>query len=146
MPDYHIVPPPKNAQFHEWDCQVCGHETLSQPVFLSDGLAVIAAGTGCAARLLYGDARRARTVKKDAAAVASQAESWARSHEQGRSRAQEALQALDQGDAGHPVLQVKRQVFQRLQRRPDCSFREWLVREASEADPQRAWIESLKRG
>lgn len=49
---WHIVDPPKYASMQEWDCQVCGRETLKHPVFLSDGSGRICAGTGCAAELL----------------------------------------------------------------------------------------------
>jgi hypothetical protein len=44
-----VVNPPRFFDMREWDCQVCGRETLKHPVFLSDGTV---AGTGCAARLL----------------------------------------------------------------------------------------------
>lgn len=53
---YTIAPKPKYADMIEWDCVLCGHETLSRPVFLVGPTgSVIAAGTGCAAKALYGD-------------------------------------------------------------------------------------------
>lgn len=54
---YTIAPKPKHAEMREWDCILCGHETLAKPVFLVGPTGtVIAAGTGCAAKALYGDA------------------------------------------------------------------------------------------
>jgi hypothetical protein len=50
---YRIAPAPKLASQYEWDCALCGHETLTRPVFLANPAGnVIAAGTGCAAKAL----------------------------------------------------------------------------------------------
>lgn len=49
---YRIAPAPKLASQYEWDCALCGHETLTRPVFIEGGAGVIAAGTGCAAKAL----------------------------------------------------------------------------------------------
>jgi len=53
---YTLADKPKNAELYEWDCLLCGHETLARPVFLAGPSGVIAAGTGCAAKALYGSA------------------------------------------------------------------------------------------
>jgi hypothetical protein len=49
---YRIASAPKLASQYEWDCALCGHETLTRPVFIEGGAGVIAAGTGCAAKAL----------------------------------------------------------------------------------------------
>lgn len=62
---YRIVAAPKLASQYEFDCQVCEHESLKHPVFLEGPAGRFAAGTGCAAKLLYGDdsARSKRLVR-----------------------------------------------------------------------------------
>jgi hypothetical protein len=57
MNTYCIAPAPKLASQYEWDCALCGHETLARPVFLAGPAGnVFAAGTGCAAKALGLDA------------------------------------------------------------------------------------------
>ena len=52
---YRIVPAPKFSGMIDFDCAICEYETLKRPVFLVGPAGVFAAGTGCAAKLLYGD-------------------------------------------------------------------------------------------
>jgi hypothetical protein len=67
---YSIAPAPKLASQYEWDCALCGHETLARPIFLATPAGnVIAAGSGCAAVALYGDVARARKVRNEFDAV-----------------------------------------------------------------------------
>jgi hypothetical protein len=61
-----IIDPPRFFEMREWDCQVCGRETLKHPVFLSDGTV---AGTGCAARLLGLDQETVVRLRDERAAV-----------------------------------------------------------------------------
>jgi hypothetical protein len=58
-----VCPAPKGAQFQSFHCCACGHEELGAPVFLTDGLSVFVMGSGCAARAIFGDVRRARKVR-----------------------------------------------------------------------------------
>lgn len=59
---WRVVPAPKFAGMRTWDCARCDHEDLARPVFLTDGGATIAVGTGCAARLLGVPTREAERV------------------------------------------------------------------------------------
>lgn len=69
---YELVAPPKLSAFVEADCALCGHESLTRPVWLRGPAGVIAAGTGCAAVALYGNRspRSQRLVRNEAEALA----------------------------------------------------------------------------
>lgn len=67
---YRVVPPPRFAWMREWDCEICGCETLKRPVFLAGVGGPVAAGTGCAARLL---GREPRYVTKQRDALLAEA-------------------------------------------------------------------------
>jgi hypothetical protein len=58
-----VCPAPRGAQFETFNCAACGHLELGAPVFLTDGLSVFVMGSGCAARAIFGDVRRARKVR-----------------------------------------------------------------------------------
>lgn len=70
---YTVCRPPKFSQFIEWTCARCGHEHLGAPVFVTAGGSPIAVGSGCAAKLVYGedaDRRDVAQVKRAAEVVA----------------------------------------------------------------------------
>lgn len=83
---YTITTAPKLASNYEWDCALCGHETLKRPVFLDNGAGVIAAGAACAAQAIYGDRAKADKVRKaaEAAAYRAMADEAARIERRGR--------------------------------------------------------------
>lgn len=73
---YIVCRPPKYAQFIEWACARCGHQHLGSPVFVTSGGSPIAVGSGCAAKLIYGedaDRRDVAQVKRAAEVVAVEA-------------------------------------------------------------------------
>ena len=49
---WHVADPPRYSHMKEWDCQVCGVETLKKPVFLEKDGQRVCAGTGCATSLV----------------------------------------------------------------------------------------------
>ena len=53
---YRVTDAPKFASMTAYDCHECGHPELGRPVFVTNGTAVLALGSGCAARLVGGDA------------------------------------------------------------------------------------------
>lgn len=61
---YTVCRPPKFSQFIEWTCARCGHEHLGAPVFVTAGGSPIAVGSGCAAKLVYGEDADRRDVAK----------------------------------------------------------------------------------
>jgi hypothetical protein len=65
---YEVTSAPKHADFHAHDCLVCGHSELSKPVWLKSSTGtVFAAGSGCAAKALYGnDLASSRTKARNA--------------------------------------------------------------------------------
>lgn len=70
---YTVCRPPKFSQFIEWTCARCGHEHLGAPVFVTAGGPTLAVGSGCAAKLVYGedaDRRDVAKIKSAAEAVA----------------------------------------------------------------------------
>lgn len=70
---YTVCKPPKYSQFIEWTCARCGHEHLGAPVFVTAGGPTLAVGSGCAAKLVYGEDADRRDIEqvKRAAVVAS---------------------------------------------------------------------------
>lgn len=73
---YTVCRPPKFSQFIEWTCARCGHAHLGAPVFVTAGGSPIAVGSGCAAKLVYGedaDRRDVAQVKRAAEVVAVEA-------------------------------------------------------------------------
>ncbi|MHB1772055.1 MAG: hypothetical protein ACYCST_09980 [Acidimicrobiales bacterium] len=74
-----IVPPPRYAWLRVWDCQICGHESLAHPVFIEADGERVAAGSGCAARLLSGPSASSSATRRVAErARVLEAESLAR--------------------------------------------------------------------
>ena len=66
---YSVTRPPKYAQFMEWNCARCGHAHLGAPVFVTAGGSPMAVGSGCAAKLIFGqdaDRRDVAQVKRAA--------------------------------------------------------------------------------
>lgn len=53
---YEVTAAPKNADMYAHDCLICGHSELSKPVWLRSSTGtVFAAGSGCAAKALFGN-------------------------------------------------------------------------------------------
>lgn len=107
-----VVPPPASARWSSFDCQCCGHPELGSPVFVQlDNGQVLATGSGCAARLVFGE-RTARTTRM-ARVAASAAETLERSRQELEARRRQskaiALEALAAGDWDCPQLQTQRQ-------------------------------------
>lgn len=61
---YSVTRPPKYAQFIEWTCARCGHSHLGAPVFVTAGGLTLAVGSGCAAKLIYGETADRRDVAR----------------------------------------------------------------------------------
>lgn len=53
---YELTVAPKHADFHAYNCLICGHEELTKPIWLRSSTGtVFAAGATCAAKALFGD-------------------------------------------------------------------------------------------
>lgn len=98
----------------EWDCQICGHETLKKPVFISgpDGN-VVAAGTRCAAIMVYGreDASAQTRVRNEFDALAYKAKQEEELRAERLSRYTKALQQFRSDQDGAPELISVRQTY-----------------------------------
>lgn len=110
---YRLAPPPPLASMYEWDCVLCGHETLAKPVFLAGASGVIAAGTGCASVALYGrkDASTKTRVRNAAASLAIKAEREEEARQERRTRYAAALEAFRADVDYTPGLQSTRQAY-----------------------------------
>jgi hypothetical protein len=109
-----IVAPPASARWSSFDCQCCGHPELGAPVFVQlDGGQVIAAGSGCAARLVFGE-RTARTTR-EARKVATAAEAAAKSRRElaavRLASKRCALEAWQAGRHDEPALLMQRRTW-----------------------------------
>ena len=59
-----IVAPPRYAWLRSWDCEICSHESLAHPVFIEVDGERVAAGSGCAARLLCGPSASSNATRR----------------------------------------------------------------------------------
>lgn len=110
---YTIAAKPKNADMTEFDCHFCAHLDLAKPVFITDGSSVYAAGSGCAAKMVFGDDRPTYVAKVRKAAELMNYE--VAQHEAVRTELMErAVKALADFNAGvgySPELQSMRVLF-----------------------------------
>lgn len=117
QPTYKIAAAPRFAGMREWDCEICGHETLKRPVFLhSPETGLIAAGTGCASVALFGrrEAHLLREVRRDFDAITRaevQADELRVDRRQRYSTAAAAFAVRDDGDVH---LQAARRTYHDL--------------------------------
>lgn len=118
--EYRLSRPPKFAQFQEWDCALCGHETLQRPVFLEGPGGVIAAGTRCAAIALYGreDTSTQTRVRNDFDSLAYKAKQEDKMRVERAGRYAKALAAFHADNDASPELQSVRQTYWSLVRGP----------------------------
>jgi hypothetical protein len=107
---YTVCKPPKFAQFIEWNCARCGHLHLGSPVFVTSGAAVLAVGSGCAAKLVYGEsAQTYHTTKvKNAAAEAAYQAKVEQAHNAEMLAAYAAAAAEMTGEWGMAVGRVQK--------------------------------------
>lgn len=136
---YRLTAAPRHASLRQWDCHFCRHEALASPVWLlSESGATVAAGTGCAARVLFGDAepatvRRLRASVDEhraaARAAAAEARSWQRT-------ATAALEQFRAGRDGAPALGCARRAFHARGGMPVLGpFPTWLEQVATTGEP-----------
>lgn len=111
---YRVVAPPKFAGLQEFDCQLCGYESLVRPVFLAGPAGVIAAGAGCAAVALYGrcDAAAQHRVRLEFDAAAHQARVAEQLAAERAARYASALADFEADRAGYsPALESCRSTY-----------------------------------
>ena len=108
---YTVTSRPKGLAFVDFDCAICQHETLKRPIFLAGPSGVIAAGTGCAAELVYGT-RTATTKVRNAADGAEVAATNNRRHQAERANHYaKAIDAFFNGDDVNPDLNGARRDY-----------------------------------
>jgi hypothetical protein len=110
---YRLTNAPRYAGMREWDCALCGHETLKRPVFLEGPEGLVSAGTGCASVALYGrkDARLERKVRADFDAAETLARWAEEATEERKVRYSAALAAFQAGEDGAPALVTARKTY-----------------------------------
>ena len=97
MTNYSITAAPRFADMQEWDCTRCGRTEVT-PVFLTDGNAIAAFGSGCAAVLLGRPRSASRTITTEAAAIQRAADA---SDAQSAELSEAATRAADDWTAGN---------------------------------------------
>jgi hypothetical protein len=75
---YRVTDAPKFAGMMTPDCHACGHPELGRPVWVTNGAAVMALGSGCAAKLVGGDAELAALMLDAADDTTRNAVNWLR--------------------------------------------------------------------
>jgi hypothetical protein len=138
---YRIAPAPKLASQYEWDCALCGHETLARPVFLSGPAGVVfAAGTGCASVALYGrkDAHMMTKVRNAADAAAHVAKMNRRHHAERAAIYAAAIDAFFADDDAAPQLRSARLNYGAVGGYSGTltAFPMWMLRQQVESEQQ----------
>lgn len=110
MSTYAVAAAPRHSSMREHSCILCGHESLTRPVWLrSPEGNVVPAGTGCALKALYGEStpttrRRLQVAQGAAMGAAAVAAEW-------QSIASVALAELDRGLDYSEAIQSMRRTF-----------------------------------
>jgi hypothetical protein len=110
---YRIVAKPRFADLYTHTCRCCGHEELERPVWVEGPEGVQTYGTGCAAKLLYGDRTAVTAVRNAAAVVQFHADAVEADRAEKRVRYGQAHRDFLAGIRYTPGMQSCRQTYHR---------------------------------